>query len=178
MGKKPIVKLRVYRGKQMTYNKDGSVQNENQLISVEHKSTQWKLTMKTLPIMGYCEVGVDHILEDKDGEWIKKNKDIESYTEEVAEAYSPKSTAPKTADQLRIEQLEAQNKEMLAKFDALMSGKSVDKEVVEEDEDDEEKEKIKKELQLEYFEVTGEKPHHKKGVDGLIKGIDDFKNKE
>jgi hypothetical protein len=172
MGKKPIVKLRVYRGKQMTYNKDGSVQNENQLISVEHKSTQWKLTMKTLPIMGYCEVGVDHILEDKDGEWIKKNKDIESYSKEVAEAYSPKSTAPKTADQLRIEQLEAQNKEMLAKFDALMKGKPVDKEVVEENEDG------LKELQLEYFQIFGKKPHHMKKAEGLIEEIDQFKNKE
>jgi hypothetical protein len=172
MGKKPIVKLRVYRGKQMTYNKDGSVQNENQLISVEHKSTQWKLTMKTLPIMGYCEVGVDHILEDKDGEWIKKNKDIESYSKEVAEAYSPKSTAPKTADQLRIEQLEAQNKEMLAKFDALMSGKSVDKEVVNEDEDG------LKELQLEYFQLFGKKPHHMKKAEGLIEEIDEFKNQQ
>ena len=172
MGKKPIVKLRVYRGKQMTYNKDGSVQNENQLISVEHKSTQWKLTMKTLPIMGYCEVGVDHILEDKDGEWIKKNKDIESYTEEVAEAYSPKSTAPKTADQLRIEQLEAQNKEMLAKFDALMKGKPVDKEAVEENEDG------LKELQLEYFQIFGKKPHHMKKAEGLIEEIDEFKNQQ
>ena len=172
MGKKPIVKLRVYRGKQMTYNKDGSVQNENQLISVEHKSTQWKLTMKTLPIMGYCEVGVDHILEDKDGEWIKKNKDIESYSKEVAEAYSPKSTAPKTADQLRIEQLEAQNKEILAKFDALMSDKSADEEVVEEDEDG------LKELQLEYFQLFGKKPHHMKKAEGLIEEIDEFKNKE
>lgn len=172
MGKKPIVKLRVYRGKQMTYNKDGSVQNENQLISVEHKSTQWKLTMKTLPIMGYCEVGVDHILEDKDGEWIKKNKDIESYSKEVAEAYSPKSTAPKTADQLRIEQLEAQNKEMLAKFDALMKGKPVDKEAVEENEDG------LKELQLEYFQIFGKKPHHMKKAEGLIEEIDEFKNQQ
>ena len=172
MGKKPIVKLRVYRGKQMTYNKYGSVQNENQLISVEHKSTQWKLTMKTLPIMGYCEVGVDHILEDKDGEWIKKNKDIGSYTEEVAEAYSPKSTAPKTADQLRIEQLEAQNKEMLAKFDALMKGKPVDKEAVEENEDG------LKELQLEYFQIFGKKPHHMKKAEGLIEEIDEFKNQQ
>tara|TARA_R110000787_G_C13357720_1_gene439747 strand:+ start:470 stop:994 length:525 start_codon:yes stop_codon:yes gene_type:complete len=174
MGKKPIVKLRVYRGKQMTYNKDGSVQNENQLISVEHKSTQWKLTMKTLPIMGYCEVGVDHILEDKDGEWIKKNKDIESYSKEVAEAYSPKSTAPKTADQLRIEQLEAQNKEMLAKFDALMKGKPVDKEVVNE----EESEHRLKELKLEYFKLFGKEPHHNKKEERLIEEIDEFKNQQ
>ena len=174
MGKKPIVKLRVYRGKQMTYNKDGSVQNENQLISVEHKSTQWKLTMKTLPIMGYCEVGVDHILEDKDGEWIKKNKDIESYSKEVAEAYSPKSTAPKTADQLRIEQLEAQNKEMLAKFDALMNSKSVDKEVVNE----EESEHRLKELKLEYFKLFGKEPHHNKKEERLIEEIDEFKNQQ
>ena len=174
MGKKPIVKLRVYRGKQMNYNKDGSVQNENQLISVEHNTMQWKLTMKTLSIMGYCEVAVDHILEDKDDKWIKKTKDIESYSKEVAEAYSPKSKVPKTADQLRIEQLEAQNKEMLAKFDALMKGKSVDKEVVNEDENED----ALKELKLEYFKLFGKQPHHMKKAEGLIEEIDNFKNKE
>ena len=40
MGKKPIVKLRVYRGKEMNFNEDGSSKNENQLISVEHNSMQ------------------------------------------------------------------------------------------------------------------------------------------
>jgi hypothetical protein len=172
MGKKPIVKLRVYRGKQMNYNKDGSVQNENQLISVEHNSMQWKLTMKTLSIMGYCEVSVDHVLEDKNGEWEKNDTKIESYNKEVSDAYNPKSKIAKTADQLRIEQLEAQNKEMMSKMEAFMGVKSVnDQELKEEDSDS------LKELQLEYFKLFNKKPHHMMKEDRLIEEIDNFKNK-
>tara|TARA_R110000851_G_scaffold94976_1_gene206326 strand:+ start:884 stop:1405 length:522 start_codon:yes stop_codon:yes gene_type:complete len=173
MGKKPIVKLRIYRGKNMNYNKDGSVQNENQLISVEHNSMQWKLTMKTLSIMGYCEVAVDHILVDSSNGWEKKTKDIESFSKEVAEAYSPKSKIAKTADQLRIEQLEAQNKEMMSKMESFMANKSPKEEEIVEDQGD-----ILKELQLEYFTLIGKKPHHMTKADSLIDAIDKFKNKQ
>lgn len=164
MGKKPVVKLRVYRGKQMNYNKDGSVQNENQLISVEYNSMQWKLTMRTLSIMGYCEVGVDHILEDKNGEWVRNDKDIADYNKEVEDAYNPKSKTPKTADQLRIENLEA-------KIEALLAIKEPNKVVVEEDNSN------LKELQLEYFELFEKKPHHMMKAERLIEEIDNFKNK-
>ena len=176
MGKKPIVKLRIYRGKNMNYNKDGSVQNENQLISVEHNSMQWKLTMKTLSIMGYCEVAVDHILVDSSNGWEKKTKDIESFSKEVAEAYSPKSKIAKTADQLRIEQLEAQNKEMMSKMESFMANKSPkEEEIVEEIVEDEGD--ILKELQLEYFTLKGSKPHHMMKAEKLIQEIDKLKNK-
>tara|TARA_R110000803_G_scaffold100006_2_gene168172 strand:+ start:81 stop:599 length:519 start_codon:yes stop_codon:yes gene_type:complete len=172
MGKKPIVKLRVYRGKQMNYNENGSVQNENQLISVEHKSMQWKLTMKTLPIMGYCKVIVDHVLKDENGKWKEYSRlDVKDYSKEVAEAYSPKSKIPKTADQLRIEQLEAQNKEMMAKMEAFMSGNKTDKIPVVESKD------LLKELQDEYFLLYEKKAHHMMKEDRLIEEIDKIKNK-
>jgi len=172
MGKKPIVKLRVYRGKQMNYNENGSVQNENQLISVEHKSMQWKLTMKTLPIMGYCKVIVDHVLKDENGKWKEYSKlDIKDYSKEVAEAYSPKSKIPKTADQLRIEQLEAQNKEMMAKMEDFMSGNKTDKIQVIENKD------LLKKLQDEYFLLYEKKAHHMMKEDRLIEEIDKIKNK-
>ena len=164
MGKKPIVKLRVYRGREMNFNEDGSSKNENQLISVEYKSMQWKLTMKNLPIMGYCKVIVDHVLEDKGGLWVKTTESIKSYSKEVLEAYSPKSKAPKTADQLRIEQLEA-------KLEAFISKKDVEEDVEEDVEDG-----LKK-LQLEYFTLMGKKPHHMKKAEGLIEEMDNFKNK-
>lgn len=173
MGKKPVVKLRVYRGKQMNYNENGSVQNENHLIAVEHNSTQWKLTMKTLSISGYCKVIVDHVLKDENGEWEKYSKtDVKSFNEEVAEAYLPKSRTPKTADQLRIEQLEAQNKEMMAKMENFMNNKSPEKEVVIEVNKD-----SLKELQEEYFSLYEKKPHHMMKEDKLIEKIDNFKNK-
>jgi hypothetical protein len=172
MGKKPVVKLRVYRGKQMNYNEDGSVQNENQLISVEHNSMQWKITMKTLSIMGYCKVLVDHVLEDKNGEWEINNTSIDSYSKEVADAYNPKSKIPKTADQLRIEQLEAQNKEMISKMEAFMAVKPIEVKEIKKEEND-----SLKELQLEYFKLFKKKPHHMMKEDRLIEEIDNFNNK-
>jgi hypothetical protein len=175
MGKKPIVKLRIYRGKNMNYNKDGSPQNENQLISVEHNSMEWKITMKTLPIMGYCQVEVDHVLVDSSNGWDKKTEGIESFSKEVADYYAPKSKIVKTADQLRIEQLEAQNKEMLAKMEDFMANKSPKKEEVKEFKTDEVD--SLKELKLEYFTLLGKKPHHMMKEDSLIEAIDKFKNK-
>jgi hypothetical protein len=172
MGKKPIVKLRIYRGKNMNYNKDGSPQNENQLISVEHNSMEWKITMKTLSIMGYCQVEVDHVLEDSNNGWQKKTESIESFSKEVAEAYSPKSKIVKSPDQLRIEQLEAQNKEMMAKMEAYMGNKSNEKEEVKTSEVD-----SLKELKLEYFTLIGKKPHHMMKEESLIEAIDNHKNK-
>jgi hypothetical protein len=172
MGKKPIVKLRIYRGKQMNYNKDGSPQNENQLISVEHNSTEWKITMKTLSIMGYCQVEVDHVLFDSSNGWEKKTKGIESFSKEVAESYSPKSKIVKSPDQLRIEQLEAQNKEMMAKMEAYIGNKSNEKEEVKTSEGD-----VLIELQLEYFKLLEKKPHHMMKAESLIEAIDKFKNK-
>jgi hypothetical protein len=175
MGKKPIVKLRIYRGKQMNYNKDGSPQNENQLISVEHNSMEWKITMKTLSIMGYCQVEVDHVLEDSSNGWEKKKDGIESFSKEVAEAYSPKSKIVKSPDQLRIEQLEAQNKEMLAKMESFMANKSNAKKEVKEVKKDEVD--GLKELKLEYFTLLGKKPHHMMKEESLIEAIDNHKNK-
>jgi hypothetical protein len=172
MGKKPIVKLRIYRGKQMTYNKDQSPQNENQLISVEHNSMEWKITMKTLSIMGYCQVEVDHVLEDSNNGWQKKTEGIESFSKEVAEAYSPKSKIVKSPDQLRIEQLEAQNKEMMAKMEAYMGNNPIEKEEVKTSEGD-----SLKELKLEYFTLIGKKPHHMMKEESLIEAIDNHKNK-
>lgn len=107
MEKKPIVKLRVYRGKTLSYNADGSIQNETQLISVEYKSKLWGITMKTLPISGYVKVVVESVFEPlKDGEY-KKIEDVSKYTEEVNDAFTINTKVEKTADQLRIEALEA-----------------------------------------------------------------------
>ena len=176
MGKKPVVKLRVYRGKTLSFNEDRTIQNENQLISVEHASIMWKLTMKNLPINGYCKVSVEKVFIDSSNGWEKKTEDIESFSKEVAEAYSPKSKIAKTADQLRIEQLEAQNKEMMSKMESFMANKSPkEEEIVEEIVEDEGD--ILKELQLEYFTLKGSKPHHMMKAEKLIQEIDKLKNK-
>jgi hypothetical protein len=172
MGKKPVVKLRVYRGKSLSFNEDRTIQNENQIISLEHDSIMWKLTMKNLPINGYCKVAVEKVFVDIDGEWKEETINVKKYEEEIKAALNPKTLIAKTPDQLRIEQLEAQNKEMMAKMEAFMSGNAIKEEEVKEGEND-----SLKELQLEYFKLFNKKPHHMMKEDRLIEEIDTFKNK-
>jgi hypothetical protein len=125
--------------------------------------------------MGYCQVEVDHVLVDSSNGWEKKTEGIESFSKEVAEAYSPKSKIVKSPDQLRIEQLEAQNKEMLAKMESFIANKSTQEEGVKESKTDEGDVLI--ELQLEYFKLLKKKPHHMMKEESLIEAIDKFKNK-
>jgi|TARA_R110000744_G_scaffold62884_4_gene129625 hypothetical protein len=175
MGKKPVVKLRVYRGKTLSFNEDRTIQNENQIISVEHGTIIWKLTMKNLPINGYCKVSVEKVFVDVDGDYKEETVNIKKYEDEIKEALNPKPIVAKTADQLRIEQLEAQNKEMMAKMEAFIANKSPEEKVVVDFKEDEVD--GLKELKLEYFTLLGKKPHHMMKEESLIEAIDKFKNK-
>jgi len=171
MGKKPIVKLRVFRGKSLSFNEDRTIQNENQLISVEHGTILWKLTMKNLPINGYCKVSVEKVFIDDNGEWKEDVDNVGIYEAEIKSALNPKPDVAKTVDQLRIEELESQNKAMMAKMDAFMkSSTSNKKEPLVEDNSN------LKELQLEYFTLKGKKPHHMMKEEKLIEEIDKLKN--
>tara|TARA_R110000823_G_scaffold6152_4_gene23802 strand:- start:12 stop:506 length:495 start_codon:yes stop_codon:yes gene_type:complete len=164
MGKKPIVKLRVYRGSSLSFNQDGTIQNENQLISVEHGSIMWKLTMKNLSINGYCKVSAEKVFVDVDGDWKEDTINVKKYEDEIKAALNPKPLVAKTADQIRIENLEA-------KIEALLEAKEPKEVVIEEDDSN------LKELQLEYFTLKGKKAHHMMKEGKLIEEIDKLKNK-
>jgi hypothetical protein len=164
MGKKPIVKLRVYRGNSLSFNQDGTIQNENQIISVEHGSIMWKLTMKNLSINGYCKVSAEKVFVDVDGDWKEDTINVKKYEDEIKAALNPKPLVAKTADQIRIENLEA-------KIEALLEAKEPKEVVIEEDDSN------LKELQLEYFTLKGKKAHHMMKEGKLIEEIDKLKNK-
>ena len=164
MGKKPIVKLRVYRGKSLSFNEDRTIQNENQIISVEHGSIMWKLTMKNLAINNYCKVTAEKVFVDVDGDWKEDTINVKKYEDEIKQALNPKPLVAKTADQIRIESLEA-------KIEALLAIKEPKEVAVEEDNSN------LKELQLEYFTLKGKKPHHMMKEEKLIEEIDKLKNK-
>ena len=164
MGKKPVVKLRVYRGKTLSFNEDRTIQNENQIISVEHGTIIWKLTMKNLPINGYCKVSVEKVFVDVDGDYKEETINVKKYEDEIKQALNPKPLVAKTADQIRIESLEA-------KIEALLAIKEPKGVAVEEANSN------LKELQLEYFTLKGKKPHHMMKEDSLIEAIDKLKNK-
>jgi hypothetical protein len=173
MGKKPIVKLRVFRGRTLSFNEDGTIQNENNLISIEHNTKLWKLTLKNLSISGYCKVSIEKVFnEDKDGVYVQI-KDIKIYEDEIKDALNPKKNIAKTVDQLRIEKLEAENKAMLAKMEAFMNGNLKTKTI---EEESNESQVIIEDLKLEYFKLSGKKPHHFWKEDTLIVEIDKLKN--
>tara|TARA_R110000851_G_scaffold50140_2_gene120041 strand:- start:943 stop:1437 length:495 start_codon:yes stop_codon:yes gene_type:complete len=164
MGKKPIVKLRVYRGKALSFNEDRTIQNENQIISIEHGSIMWKLTMKNLSINGYCKVSAEKIFVDVDGDWKEDVLNVKKYEDEIKQALNPKPLVAKTADQIRIENLEA-------KIESLLS--IIEPKEVELEKDD----SNLKELQLEYFTLKGKKAHHMMKEEKLIEEIYKLKNK-
>jgi len=178
MGKKPVVKLRVYRGRKLSYNQDGSVQNENQIISVEHGTKQWSLTLSNLPISGYCKIEIEKVLKIIETD-IKNEKgkieqiisyeeikDINSYEEEIKDALNPKKNIVKTADQLRIEKLEAQLQDFMNKGNKEDSKKEINKKG-----DSESKSNLKDE----YQELYGKKAFNGWDEEKLIQMIKEKK---
>ena len=74
MGKKPVVTLRVYRGKQMSYDAQGNVQNENQLIKLPHDTVEWTNFMKNITSNGYLKVDVVNYQFFENSEWKDSDK--------------------------------------------------------------------------------------------------------
>lgn len=167
MGKKPVVRIRVYRGEKLSYNSDGSVQNENHTIALIHGDKEWEITMKTLPISGYCKVEVDKVLERKADGSYDESKDIEAIEKEVEKAFNPKEDVVKTADQLRIEALEA-------KIEAMTGVKKEPKKDAKKEDSTNEDSKIN-EMKVEYEELSGKKPHHMWKEETLVEKIEELK---
>lgn len=106
MNKKATVRLRVYRGKKMSFNEHGQAQNENHTVTLVHDTLEWSNFMKYLRPNGYCKVEVEDV---QDG-------DKEAIAAEVTQAYElPKAAL--TPEQQRIADLEA-------KLEALTKGES------------------------------------------------------
>lgn len=112
MGKKPILKLRVYRGREVNYDANGSIKNENHLVSLEHNSRNWVIFMKNLPLNGYCKVTVEEgFMPTKDG--YDDITDLSNYEVEVQGALLLKNEKELTPDQKEIAILKAQVAELV-----------------------------------------------------------------
>lgn len=159
MGEKPIVTLRVYRGRVLSYDEHGNVQNENQTVKLAHNTVEWKNFMTNLRANGYCKVEVEKVtnvkVTNKADEGFKSTQtviDKSEISEEVKIAYAiPKQAL--TPQEQKIKDLED-------KLEALLkaqSGKAESKTVkaVEQSTDD----KTEKQLLTEkYIEKFGKKP--------------------
>tara|TARA_R110000822_G_scaffold41794_3_gene113721 strand:- start:88 stop:600 length:513 start_codon:yes stop_codon:yes gene_type:complete len=163
---KQIVTLKVFKGEKISLNEDRSIQNDSQLIKTEHGTNEWKCLMMTLVASGYCKVEVLRV-NNLDVDFSELD-DKKAYQKEVEEFLNPLEKIELTPDQKKIAELES-------KLEAFMA---VNKVVEDEDEEgDKIIEDGLKELQLEYFQLLGKKPHHMKKAEGLIEEMDEFKNK-
>ena len=149
MGKKPVVTLRVYRGRQMSYDAQGNVQNENQLIKLPHDTVEWTNFMKNITSNGYLKVDVENYQFFEKGEWKDSNK---AMVEKELEINMTKQTeVAMTDDQKRIAELEAKLEKLLARDEKKSSKK------VEVEEKPKEDKKERENLRIEYAELNGGK---------------------
>lgn len=168
MGKKPlIIKLRVYKGKEVNYDSNGKIKNENQAIKIFYDSVEWRNQLKNLKVNGYSKVEVEsanYVSRNKDlTETIEPLEDTSKIIEEVKIAFEGDNKPKLTPDQERIAKLE----EMIEKLT-----KSNIKE-----KESSKKEKSIEDIRVEYEEVFGEKPHHMTKAETLLQKIKENKNK-
>lgn len=179
MAKKSTVKLRVFKGKMLSYNADGSVQNENQLITLPHNRKEWVNFLDKIKMNNYLKVEVasaNYIDKKKNADGFFDDivepcttEEIKAIEAEVEEALAlPK--AKLTPEQIRIQELEEKLEALLAR-----DSKPAKKEKVEKETEvkpvDEKLEAIK----AEYREVIGEEPHHMAKAETLLKKIEEAK---
>lgn len=158
MGKKPVIKLRVYRGTELNYDAERNVKNENHLISIEHNSRMWVLFKKNVLLNGYCKVDVESAFyENEKGEY-DEIKDISIFNNEIKEVFTDKANVKVSPQEVRIAELEA-------KLEALMNASKKETKT-------EEKVDDLDDLRAEYEKVVGKKPHHMAGEEKLREGIE------
>lgn len=154
MGKKPVlVTLRVYRGKQMSYDAQGNVQNENQKVNLVHDTVEWKNFMKNITSNGYLKVDVEGV------KFFEKKKNQEGFfetifsdydqsdlvKEEVDLAIKSQREIPMSAADKKIAELEAKINSLLKlQEEAVIEPVKADKKVIEN-------------LRVEYTELNGGK---------------------
>lgn len=156
--KKPTVSLRVYKGSEVYYDKEGNVVNENQIITLEHNTLSWRLFLQHITRHGYVLVEVEkaYYSELKDGkEIIEELKDIKDIQDEIKKAFNPADDVILTPEQLRIQELEAKNAEFQEKLDSLITSK-VESATKPPKKSNTEKTKIQL-LRAEYYELAGKR---------------------
>lgn len=164
MGNNPTVTLRVYRGDKVSYNQDGSIQNENQTVKLPYNSIVWRKFMENLVSNGYCKVDVENVAiidrELKDGgfEFKSTKQDKSAIAKEVQETYIGLTVKPMSKEEQRIKDLE----EKIAKLMSMQEEAVIVKDEPKEDEVKEEVTQVKDDEDLtdQYIKVFGKKPFH------------------
>lgn len=126
MGKKPAVKLRIYRGSKMSYDANGNVQNENQLVTLIHNTVEWRNYLKMLVANQFLDVKAEKVIycdkeKDKDGFFVDKISEVD---QEVIDGINDEIKKALTEPERALTPQEKKIAELEAKLDALINGKS------------------------------------------------------
>jgi len=162
--KKQVVHLRVYRGRDLTYNKKGEITTENWVVKLIYGIPEWHTFLSMLRPNGYCEVSVENVKVDVDGEW-EDVKDFSNITNEVETAFSI-PLEKLSPEQQRIADLE----EKLSKMERMMKSTYVEPKSSVPNKLDDSNKKVEQvvseklddieQLREQYLKVSGEKAHH------------------
>lgn len=110
---KTIVKLRVYKGREVLLKADGKTPaNENELITLTYNDLQWKKHLSNLAKMGVCKIEIESVYEIEKGVETKVDASQE-LKNEIEDVLKP-ATTTLTPEQKTIQQLT----ERLAKLEA------------------------------------------------------------
>ncbi len=163
MSNKAVVHLRVYqsngRDNNISFNADGSVQNDTILVKLTHNTLEWANFIKNARYVGFIDAKVEKVIGETDFASIEK---------EVDKAMNPVVEVVLSPEQKKIADLEA-------KLDALVNNSSPEIRKAtpnEEKAHDEKWENVSEEetlesVKVEYQRVMGKKPFHKWTIEQL-----------
>lgn len=172
MSKTTIVHLRVIKGNKVSYDVNGDIQNENQIVKLQHGVLEWVNYMKNLHRNGFCEVHAEKVVELGEKGEKDKEVDVKAIEAEVQAIMRPISKAKISVEDELAELKVAMQKlqEGNVKTDTVVDATPVDK--VDSTPD------INEELEIarkKVHEITGKKPHHMTQLKTLNDIIEDNK---
>ena len=110
MGKKPVVHLRTYQGRELNYNSNKEIKNPMSVVKIVYNTVEWSNFMKWLPVNGYCKVDVVKLIDLDSNEEIK---DVGGTIQaEVQEALLGSVKDNRTPEQIQIDELKKQIEEI------------------------------------------------------------------
>lgn len=173
MGKKPVVHLRTYQGRELNYDSNKEIKNPMSVVKIRHNTVEWSNFMKWLRVNGYCKVEVARVIDlDTDEEM----KDVGgAIAAEVKLAFEGEVKDNRTPEQIqidiltkRLEEIEGGKKKKKTKKKEVKEIEVVDPKVVSNKVDI-------KALRIEYEKVLGKKPFPGWKAEQLQEKIKDHK---
>lgn len=120
------VHLRIFRGKELTYNANGESTNENHIVHLQHDTQEWKKYLSLMPTNGVIKAEVEKVLDLNKVNTGKTKEDADYYvTVEDAEildgikaeielVMNPEGIDTRTPEQIELAELREMVKAMQA----------------------------------------------------------------